>query len=64
VSNIYLEENMKQKFKLIGIVLILCLIVTITIGDQLNLPFKSEYTEIKVAGDDLPIYIGMSIPMG
>jgi hypothetical protein len=54
---------MKKTLKLGGFAIIVSLVLVLNFG-ELNQIVKSSSIEIKVAGGDLPIYIGMSIPMG
>ena len=54
---------MKKTLKLVGIAILVSLVLILNFG-ELNQTVKSSCTEIKVAGGDLPIYIGMSIPKG
>ena len=54
---------MKKTLKLGGIAIIVSFVLILNFG-ELNQTFKSSSIEIEVAGGDLPIYIGMSIPKG
>lgn len=54
---------MKKTLKLGGIAIIVSFVLILNFG-ELNQTFKSSSIEIKIAGGDLPIYIGMSIPKG
>jgi uncharacterized membrane protein len=54
---------MKKTLNFFGFAIIVSLVLILNFG-ELNQTDKSSSIEIKVADGDLPIYIGMSLPMG